>query len=448
MTHNLKPLATDQKSLELENARWARFDHSPQQEDYQLWLDWLVAETEKGLLEHAVRKNKRKSNSVESFRSSVGAFAVELIKHSLNREAAGYFFRSADRQLMSATLVTSRAFDELVEGWQKMGFLESSTYMHNPGLKQFNKTRRYRATPVFLDHAKRFGVDAAKLVQEYAEQSKGELVRLRAGRMGYLGETKRGRLLPVVGARGEAVIAEVEALNELMAGYDYSLKDVPQVRRVFGYGDLLGFDFNLGGRFYAKSKDDWIAKKSQERANILIDGQQTVEVDVRASQLTVLYGLCEKPVDFSSDPYWVEGLPRNTPSHLRRALVKGLVTAAIGSGRLPKRWPQRLSQELESEYGVRPASFCKASEIVEPLSRKHPVLLQLSKETLDWGRLQFEEAECFRSAMMTLHQKYNIPSLPVHDSLIVKQGDAEIVSEVLSGAYQDRLGVRPVLTVK
>jgi len=58
--------------------------------------------------------------------------------------------------------------------------------------------------------------------------------------------------------------------------------------------------------------------------------------------------------------------------------------------------------------------------------KKHPILRNLKTGSLDWENLQFEEAECFLSVMLNLPDNHNIPSLPVHDSLIVRQSDKQM----------------------
>ncbi len=49
-------------------------------------------------------------------------------------------------------------------------------------------------------------------------------------------------------------------------------------------------------------------------------------------------------------------------------------------------------------------------------------------------------------AILTLKRKHDVPSLPVHDSLIVPQVDHELVRDVLSRTYKSRFGIIPILS--
>ncbi|MDP5220040.1 hypothetical protein Q5Y75_22785 [Ruegeria sp. 2205SS24-7] len=225
-----------------------------------------------------------------------------------------------------------------------------------------------------------------------------------------------------------------------MAKHEYNLSDIPMVRRVFNCGDRPGFDFNLGGRFYCASDDNWMEMPKEKRANIRIDGEETTEIDVRASHLSILCSMFGEPLNRDIDPYAVEGIHRD--------IVKKIVVTAIGSGKLPTQWPKGFKEDFKARHGWAPERRSKLKDITEVISKKHPVLSKLRKGELDWANLQFEEAECFLAAMSRLHDERKAPSLPVHDSLIVRVCDAGYAANFLRDAYEDRLGFRPHVDIQ
>jgi hypothetical protein len=84
-------------------------------------------------------------------------------------------------------------------------------------------------------------------------------------------------------------------------------------------------------------------------------------------------------------------------------------------------------------------------DVVKALQERHPVMAKIRYPALDWSKLQFVESECFVSAMLTLSRCFEAPALPVHDSLIIRKRDAELVKDILGRAYERRIGFRPVI---
>ncbi len=68
------------------------------------------------------------------------------------------------------------------------------------------------------------------------------------------------------------------------------------------------------------------------------------------------------------------------------------------------------------------------------------------KSGLDSLDFQFLESEAIIDAMLVLQQVHDVPSLPVHDSLIVPREAEGLARETLSTSYKDRVGVTPILS--
>ena len=215
------------------------------------------------------------------------------------------------------------------------------------------------------------------------------------------------------------------------------------MRRTFNCADSESFDFNKGGRLYGDFQD----MIREARRNIRINEQPVVELDLKASQLTILYAVTKTPMP-EGDPYYVDGLPRS--------VVKAIVTAMIGLGHNNiMRWPteskKRLMDELGGEKQMTYKTFSKVYPITATAAKvlkRHPVLHHLSPGKLDWADLQFIESEVLISAILQLGEDCGIPALPIHDSIIVPEKDVVIGRMCLSGAFNRKVRRTPVIEIK
>ncbi|MGJ8547245.1 MAG: hypothetical protein ACSHWZ_17505 [Sulfitobacter sp.] len=430
----------------LNNAKMASFNRLPTTQRAMHWLGALVQET----LDHenlnAPRKRQRRAKDLQAFSEAVSAFAADLLLHSGNALSEGFMYRPFDRAKLAETFVSGTNFESLVTYWNAMGLLEITPFIITKTdflaaeVKGYAKVRRFRATERFLEQAQEWSLSSDSVVSNFTTSlRRTELVQLAGTKKTENGQAKKADLVQGGGPKFQAEVSRVRMLNGLMRGYRYSLSDIPMVRRLFHCAERPDFDYNLGGRLYCASQDDWMTMSKQERSHITIEGQPTCEVDVSASHLSILYALLDEKVP-NGDLYAGLAYPRH--------VVKGVLVSALGSGKLPTRWPRGFSQKYYEDTGHKPGRDYKLKTLVQDLTALHPVLNKLEPGKLDWANLQFEEAECFLSAMFELHQTHKVPSLPVHDSLIVQRQHREIAKKVLSRSYLDRLGFVPRISDK
>jgi hypothetical protein len=142
-----------------------------------------------------------------------------------------------------------------------------------------------------------------------------------------------------------------------------------------------------------------------------------------------------------SDPYDLPGLG---PEH--REAVKKWMVATFGNSKPIVRWPERMlkkTPELE-QY--------KVSTITEAALAKYPVLTECGQPLrgvkYGWADLMWFESNVMLSTMLALKKEHQIPSLSVHDSLIVPANNAETARSMLSEKFQYQRGVRPLLKIK
>ncbi len=225
------------------------------------------------------------------------------------------------------------------------------------------------------------------------------------------------------GPKLDRMSAEVSDINAYLSDQVFSFGPPPYLYRSFNNGNASGFDWNFGGRFYA-SGNTYLSWPKEDRFNITINGSRTRELDISACQLTMLYGLTDTPIDANSDFYLVDDVPRET--------VKKTISIWVGRGCAPE-----LSE-------VEVSSDKRAPEHAAIL-RRHPVLRKLQEEGWDSLKLQAVESDMMSDTLLKLGKHYDIPALPIHDCILVREEDAETAKSVLSEVFNKTVGVTPTI---
>jgi hypothetical protein len=220
----------------------------------------------------------------------------------------------------------------------------------------------------------------------------------------------------------------------------------PQWYRVFSGS------WRLQGRWYAQGSygdpevghvSSYASLPAAQRALIRIDGAPVVELDARASHLTLLHGLLgvAMPDGVDADPYEGLGYPR--------PVSKQWVVEACGKGQPPSRW----SKDRRNDF---PRSAYRIKDVGERVLRCFPVLAQpaavVPQEIVaEVGRpapdlvthyLAAREAAAMSLAMRLLRQQ-GILALPVHDSLIVPKHAEPLACRAITEGYLAVCGLSP-----
>jgi hypothetical protein len=77
------------------------------------------------------------------------------------------------------------------------------------------------------------------------------------------------------------------------------------------------------------------------------------------------------------------------------------------------------------------------------LRRRYPLLAR----PIDWATIQNIESELIMSAMTSLAFASDVPSLPVHDSIIVPAIHVGRAAQVVVNEFERKLGVTPRLRI-
>lgn len=209
------------------------------------------------------------------------------------------------------------------------------------------------------------------------------------------------------------------------------------VTRVFSDSRL-----DVGGRLYGS----WTGTNSELRLKYTIDGEPLLQLDISASQPTLLSILLNiemrnlSPQKGWYDPYteltWLIGLAmsgnlseeeRDITIKRVRTIAKGVVMELIGTGNPDKATPSdglvqktNVSQDEWDYYKQELKAAIPALNRLEPrFDREGNPTGYINGS----GYLAFHESEIILQTLENLAFEYDVPAYPVHDCLLVKVSD-------------------------
>jgi hypothetical protein len=160
--------------------------------------------------------------------------------------------------------------------------------------------------------------------------------------------------------------------------------------------------------------------------------------------------LCDQRLDTAEDAYAnILG-----PTELDRHVAKFWINASFGNSKLLSVWSKNVVQSLEAQLAKKKLSGFERKHypmktIREKVLERHPLLERWGGEirgrVQGYGDLMFRESEAIIGAMLTLMREHRIPSLPVHDSLIVPASKFKLAKEALVHNFRKQTGVAPRL---
>jgi hypothetical protein len=293
------------------------------------------------------RRSRRREIGLDKLRRATGAIAGEVLwQWGRAGKPPRAVWRSQQAEKFTGAPVGRRTFQTVMRFLKQAGLVHHKAGLRPPplarlamGQKPEGLSSRYWPTPTLLGLAEGFGLTPALLGSAFCYVAPGQVpkavppVALRPfSRQDWSdpGRTPRrpGRLRvdPVVSlqdAAGLSLGEDVAAQNALAAATRITGCLPPRWHRVF-----LG-SWQLHGRWYATGSGPYWQMDSEVRSGIRIAGQPTLELDVRASHLTLLHGLLGVPLP-AEDPYAGIGAPR--------AAAKQWVMETLGRGRPSRKW--------------------------------------------------------------------------------------------------------------
>jgi hypothetical protein len=389
-----------------------------------------------------LRDRARKAKDLESFRAGLGAFIADLLIHSENAEAGGFCYRSFGTMSFEGAYATTELLDQYRDRLVALGLVEYVPGYQTSanGYDRSAKASRFKATSALLSKAAtHIEVNVASLKRHFViNRSLGFPITLKRTAV----EEAKAKRMPFdrTDPMVKALASDMTRINDYLHRHSFNLGLDPLYRRGFHGGDRPGFNWDLGGRMFDYAEVGLTNMKRDVRPGILIDGEKTCEVDIKACMLTIIYGVTGTPFDPTVDLYAVGGLTR--------PLVKKLVNMAIGKGGAPTQWPSKFRAEL-IEQGEQPIpKGLKAKDAWTKVLSIHPIMGRLNEYGLDWPELQYIESKVLMATLIDLMDDHDVCALPIHDGVIVAAPHKDVAERVFRCSFQNVVGVIPSIAVK
>ncbi|RVT91687.1 hypothetical protein EOD42_20385 [Rhodovarius crocodyli] len=238
----------------------------------------------------------------------------------------------------------------------------------------------------------------------------------------------------------EAARASVRELQSRVAQSTITGCPPPTFHRIL-YGCEAGH-----GRYYVHAPGGVSYQqmpKAQRLARIAINGEAVAEVDVRASQLSIMHGLLGIPLP-DGDPYAVTGIPRMA--------VKAFITETLGVGQAKQRWSAATAARAKAECWPPIHIVSAAVRLRYPFLRSPALVVSPSflphvpPEVALCHYLCGIEAEAMTTAMRLLWRDHKALALPIHDSLMVPCWAVDAAQDAIDTAFLTFANVSPTIT--
>ena len=399
---------------------------------------------------HAVglRKNKR-GKTAPKLQYATGAFLADLLRAHGPEQSSEWVYRSMYKKGFSRAAVSYLTFKELIEGLKGLALIDQIAghkVSDEPG-DTGKFAARFRTTPLLLRLCSEYGVEPPKVLDhfQFEYDLPKEPLELRARKVvSFYSDTQQvGK--PMEFERTPRVLqleGHINELNEFFAKQHLRGGSHEGYVRIFHNGDDPYFDWNLGGRLYShRFSDSYQVLSADTRAAMTINGESVAEIDIRASYLTIFLSLHGIQLDLEGDPYELEEL-----GETERFAVKAWMVATFGNSKPIRKWPKEMLKKSPELERHRVAAITKAA------LAKYPALgawgQPLKGRVHGWADLMWLESVAMFSTMLDLKREYSVPSLSVHDSLIVPASKSDIAAQRLSRMFLGVTRVHPLLKIK
>jgi len=394
------------------------------------------------------RRRARRAADLESLKRTVGALLADLLSRPAKEGWGALAFRSLNANAFSQTATPYRQFMAALKALTDLALIERTPGFYEARKFDFGsgsyggrgKASRFRATPKLLAIAAEHHITAGA-VREHFHQPLPIDVLILKGKATRVGRRKApGQKLDIPDCGIVRTLSDqVRAINTFLQGVTITGGNHNGFIRSFEHGDQPGFHWNKGGRLYSSGKDSYQSLGQAARLAMQLNGRSVAELDLKASYLTILHGKLGMHADFGDDPYAVAGLPRS--------VVKSWLVAAFGAEKHPQRWPAEAAKAYAKLYGGNLGRDYAVKDVGERLLSKYPALQHIGQPGLGWADLMFTESEVIIGTMIKLVEQ-GIPSLPVHDSLLVPTSLSDQAAEIMTNQFKALVGCTPLIKVE
>jgi hypothetical protein len=406
--------------IELRHARYMALNHVAISDTAKSLCRWLAQEAAGADQE---RKRGRRGQKLKQFESAVTAVLAGLLRYS--NEQPSMTYRTVSPNSFTDSLVSYRNFTSIIRGLRALGLIEPPIRgFYDRSQIPMGRATRFKPTPYLLTICSEWGVAPGDHKEHFVQAMPPEPIVLRAskkqsGRLA--GSGRKMTFQPT--DKSLRFAAEVEEINEFVSQFEIKGANHAGFQRIFNQGDTESFNWNKGGRLQSVGGESYQSLPKKDRREITINGEPVVEVDIRASHLTIVYALMGQKLDVTDDPYEVEGFPRE--------VIKKWITMTLGYGRPHRAWPRSVKEEF-AEKGITELQKAFPIAVVRSAAlKRHPIIRDWLDSPYDCFDLQFLESEKIIKAMLALKRDHGTVALPVYDSLIVSHRYEDLAEELL-----------------
>ncbi len=212
--------------------------------------------------------------------------------------------------------------------------------------------------------------------------------------------------------------ADIKLNSSSWPGFDLGNR---QMKRFFNAGR-----FDRGGRLFGGF---WQGMSKADRKDLLIDGEQAVELDFSQVGPRILYGLAGAKL--GHDAYAVPGFEGS------RDGIKKLFAAMTNASAPLERFPEK-TRELFPK-GTRAADVCDAI-------LTHHAAIEDRFHRQEGLAIMFHESQIMVSSLLRM-KSAGIVALPVHDAVIVAAGAVETAKAIMLEEFRRHTGMAGAVSI-
>ena len=425
---------------DIRQARFMRFHSLPSTSNAEQLAQALVRVVEK----QEQRQRARKAKDEREFQQAVRHILADLLL-GFEEEGNGWSFHPLSVSSFTGLNVGYKNFKKITHAWQDAGLIEMHKGRSHKGIELDGGNivfppglaTRYRPLPTLINLVNEHGLIKGQYKNAFITQLPKKTIEVRAAKI--KGEGKGRRIKPPQSVKFETLTHQVKLLNTFLSSFKVNGTYFRGFRRLFNEGDRDDFDYNHGGRLHHADGEGYIGLSSDKRAEMLINDEAVIEIDINASYLTILHGLKGIPLPQRDDIYDIGGLPRQ--------VVKTWFTITFGVQKFHRSWRPAALKKLRETCPSYTAKMT-APAVQKVVLEHFPIMRDWPEAGVRWSQLMFIESEIVIGTMLELMETYNAPSFPVHDSLIVRMSDQDLAMRVLSEQFKGKVGIEPRLKVK
>ncbi len=393
------------------------------------------------------RVRKRRARSGATFFHALERFVGDLLRVKGGTTGPGRVYRAVGKDRFKHDPMKYDMFMGVLEGLKALelvGHVKGQTRYRriefDPGdsisVPRKGRAARFWTTTKLLKLAEECGIHSGNVEEHFAPEPPTNPLVLKDYATGRGGNKERGKVVTYERTpETKRLEADIRELNEFVAGFDLTGARHEGYTRVFN-----NLSWDKGGRLYGDGAGNYQRMPEAKRHKMTINGEPVAEIDIKASFLTIYHALVGEPLKGSSDPYARTGLDRS--------IAKLWTVASFGSSKPATRWPSEMIEDYKKETGKDLAKQAKAKDVARKMLETFPALRKLKGQSDVWADLQFREAEAVIGAMLSLMRAHGLPSLSMHDGIIVPRSKADLAKTILVREYHRVVGVEPMLTVE